>query len=71
VRNRPASPRPPATRRAPQALQQPGAQELAREVSGSLGRRFLARAIKFGFGIPEAQRAAAAPAAVAGAARFI
>ncbi|GBF89170.1 aarF domain-containing protein, chloroplastic [Raphidocelis subcapitata] len=66
-----------------EALQQPGAQELAREISGSLARRFLARAIKFGFGIPEAQRAASAPAAggagaaagaaapAAGGARFV
>jgi hypothetical protein len=43
---------------------------LAREVSGALGRRFVARVIKFGFGIPEAQRARAA--AVAGAdSRFV
>ncbi|KAI8476423.1 MAG: ABC1 family-domain-containing protein [Monoraphidium minutum] len=39
-----------------QALQQPGAQEMAREVSGALSRRFVARVIKFGFGLPEAQR---------------
>jgi hypothetical protein len=36
-----------------QMLQQPGAQEFAREVSGNLSRRFVARVIKFGFGLPE------------------
>lgn len=44
----------------PQTLQQPGAQELAREVSGSLTRRFIARVIKFGFGLPEARKVQAA-----------
>lgn len=51
-------------------LGQPGAQEMAREVSSSLSRRFLARAIKFGFGIPEAQRVQQQQAAAADA-RFI
>lgn len=43
-----------------QTLQQPGAQELAREVSSSLSQRFLARVIKFGFGIGEATKVQAA-----------
>lgn len=45
-----------------QTLQQPGAQEFAREVSSNLSRRFLARAIKFTFGVPEGLRSAATAA---------
>jgi transcription initiation factor TFIID subunit TAF12 len=36
-------------------LREPGAQEMAREVSSALGRRFLARVVKFGFGLPDLQ----------------
>jgi len=45
-----------------QTLQQPGAQEFARDVSSNLSRRFLARAIKFTFGVPEGLRSAATAA---------
>lgn len=45
-----------------QTLQQPGAQDLFREVTSSLSRRFLARVIKFGFGLPEAGRVQVAAA---------
>ena len=49
----------------PQTLQEPGAQDFAREVSSSLSQRFLARAIKFGFGLGEARKVQAAAAAQA------
>ena len=46
-----------------QLVQQPGAVELAKDVSNALVQRFMARAIKFAFGVQDARQVMAAAAA--------